>query len=185
MSTHNPDEVPPVPTPPADSAAEQVTAPEPTPEVPASDAPVAGAVPSASPYGPAGTASDATAAAQPAQPYGVPQQPVSPPQTPYGAGQQPYGGYSATPALPKGLSITAMVTGIVGVVLGFAGWGFLLAVAGIIFGHIGQRREPHAKPFWLTGLITGYVGLALNLIVGLAILAAIFLPLLFLGTGSY
>lgn len=155
MTTNEPDGVPPVPSSPSD-------APPATPTAPAA--------PSAPSYGPATPAQE---------PYGA--------QQPYGSQQQPYGAapYQAyPPALPKGLSITAMVTGIAGVLLGFVGWGFLPALAGVIFGHIAQRREPHAKPFWLTGIITGYVGLGLSLLIGLLIAAAIFLPLFIVGTTS-
>lgn len=150
MTTNEPEGVPPVPNPPTDAAH---PAPEAAPATPAAATPPAASTPPAAPaYGP-GT---------PEQPYGATPAAAQPA---YGA-QQPYGGapYQSGPALPKGLSITAMITGIVGVVLGTFGWGFLPAVAGVIFGHIGQRREPHAKPFWLTGIITGYVGIALNLL---------------------
>jgi hypothetical protein len=168
MTTNEPDGVPPVPTPASDAAT-------PTPEATAPPAAAPEATPAAPAAPPAPPAYGPGAGAE--QPYAAPQAA----QAPYGA--QPYG-YQSGPALPKGLSLTAMITGIAGIVLGFAGWGFLLALAGVIFGHIGQRREPHAKAFWLTGLITGYVGLALNIIVGLIVLAAIFVPLILLESGS-
>src|SRR5690606_10102369 len=136
-----------------------VPAPEPTPQPYAQSAP--------SPYG----AAQPTA---PGQPYG---QPVY--------GQPAYGQpvYSQ-PTAPRGLSITAMVCGIVGLVLSFFAFGFLPALAGVIFGHIGMKKEPTAKGFSLTGLITGYAGLALSLVVVLIALAAIFIPLWFVGTAA-
>jgi hypothetical protein len=57
-----------------------------------------------------------------------------------------------------------MVLGISGIVLSLFSIGFLPALAAVITGHMAQRRQPHAKPFWLTGLITGYVGVLLGLI---------------------
>jgi hypothetical protein len=58
-----------------------------------------------------------------------------------------------------------MITGIVGVVFSFV-WalGFLPSLAAVITGHLAQRRQPQAKPFWLAGIITGYVGLGISLI---------------------
>ena len=63
------------------------------------------------------------------------------------------------------LSILSMISGILGVLAGVVGAGFLFSVGGIVLGHLGQRKEPEAKGFWLTGLITGYAGVLLNLIV--------------------
>ena len=56
-----------------------------------------------------------------------------------------------------------MALGIAGLVIGVFFIG-LLSVAAVITGHIAQRRERSAKPFWLTGLITGYVGIGLGVI---------------------
>ena len=58
-----------------------------------------------------------------------------------------------------------MAAGIGGLLLGFAGWGFLPALAAVITGHMAQKRQPWAKGFWLTGLITGYIGLAFSVLV--------------------
>lgn len=104
--------------------------------------------------------------------YGA--QPAQYPAAPYGAqpGQYPAAPYgSAGPVQPKGMSITSMVLGIVSLVLVWFGVGLLSGIAGVVFGHIGQKKEPTAKAFWLTGLITSYVSLALGLLfVGLAVL---------------
>lgn len=82
--------------------------------------------------------------------------------------------YVAAPAGPaRGLSLASMITGIAGVFLSFFGAGFLPAVAAVVLGHIAQRRQPYAKPFWLTGLITGYVGVAISLIVGIVLVLAL------------
>jgi hypothetical protein len=103
------------------------------------------------------------------------------PQTPYVANPQPAFGASYTPGPPQGLAIASLVCGIAGVVLFFSGIGFLPALAGVILGHIAQKRQPYARGLWLTGLITGYIGVALGLLVGIAILAAIFIPLFLAG----
>src|SRR5690554_1662067 len=117
---------------------------------------------------------DPTPPAAAQQPYGQPA------QSPYYAAPAGYG----QPLPPRGLSIASMVCGIVGLVLSFFLMGFLPALAGVILGHIGMKREPTAKGFSLTGVITGYAGLALSLIVVLFTLAAIFIPLWFIGTAA-
>ena len=59
-----------------------------------------------------------------------------------------------------------MVAGIGGIVLG----GFILAsIAAVVMGHMAQKRQPYAKAFWLTGLITGYIGIGIGLIVALLV----------------
>ena len=37
-------------------------------------------------------------------------------------------------------------------------------------GHIAQKRDPWAKRFWVTALITGYVGVGISLISGIGAL---------------
>lgn len=125
---------------------------------------------------------------QPQQPYGQPQQPYGQqPQQPYGQPQQPYGqqppapgygqpaygqpapGYAQPYAQPAAkspiLSILSLVGGIVGIVLTFAwGIGFLFGVAAIVLGFIGRNKEPQAKGFWLTGIILGFVSVAIAII---------------------
>jgi hypothetical protein len=122
----------------------------------------------------AGWYTDPQAGHQPGQPV--------PPGSPYsyqpGPGMQPapqynpYGGpgynqppyYQPAPA-PKGLSIGALVCGIVGVVT--FGFLFLPQVAAIVLGHIALGREPAGRGMALGGLIMGYVvaGLWLLLII--------------------
>jgi hypothetical protein len=74
---------------------------------------------------------------------------------------------------PRGLSIASMVTGIVGLLFDFVGFGFLPSLAAVITGHLAQRREPASRAYWLTGLITGYVGIGISLISGIFILIAL------------
>jgi len=102
--------------------------------------------------------------------------PPAPEPTPYVTPATPAAPY-ATPGAPAKapvLSIISLITGILGVLIGFVGWGLLFSIAAVVLGHLGQKREKAAKGFWLTGLITGYVGIAINVIVlGLAIVALI------------
>jgi len=90
------------------------------------------------------------------------------PQQP--AYQQPPAGYQQpaySPGPSKALSLTSMILGIAGLVVGWFtfGIGGLASIAAVITGHIAVKREPHAKGFWLTGLITGYVGIASAVVV--------------------
>jgi ABC-type phosphate transport system permease subunit len=96
----------------------------------------------------------------------------APEPTPYAAGN-PYSS-SAAPAKTAVLSLISLIAGILGIILGFFGWGALFSIGAVVLGHMGQRKEKHAKAMWLTGLITGYAGILLNLlIVGAVVLALV------------
>jgi hypothetical protein len=87
--------------------------------------------------------------------------PVPPP--PYG--QPPAGpyvpAYGAPPvAKTPVLSILSLITGILGILTSFFYIGFLLGAAGVVLGFIARRKEPASKGLWLTGIITGFVGVA-------------------------
>lgn len=69
---------------------------------------------------------------------------------------QPYGYPGYAPAPPTGLSIASMILGIAGIF-----FGILVSIAAVITGHIARKSQPHARAMWLTGLITGYVGIGL------------------------
>jgi len=94
--------------------------------------------------------------------------PPAPEPTPYEKPATPATPY-ATPGAPAKtpvLSIIALITGILGLLGAITGgWGLLFSIAGVILGHLGQKRETAAKGLWLTGLITGYVGIAINVVV--------------------
>ena len=112
------------------------------------------------------------------QPYG--QQPGQPGQQPYGqpAYGQPAPGYAQPYGQPAAkspiLSILSLVGGIVGIVLNLAwGIGFLFGIAAVVLGFIGKNKEPQARGFWLTGIILGFVSIAI------AIIYWIFLAIIF------
>ena len=118
-----------------------------------------------------------------ASPYGAaPQQPTDPYATPYGtAPQQPYGApaqygqqggpfnaygqpaYYGLPPEPKGLSIASMCCGIAA----FVGLGIFLLpqLAAVILGHLALKREPSGRGMAIAGLVLGYVGIALTILV--------------------
>lgn len=142
----------------------------PAPPAPPTDVPAAPVPPSAAPSG--------APVPPPAPGYGQ-QPPTGYGQQPYG--QQPYGQqpptgyaqpapgyaqpYGVQPAKSPILSILSLVGGIVGLVLNFAwGVGFLFAVAAIVLGFIGRSKEPHAKGFWLTGIILGFVAVLVAIV---------------------
>jgi hypothetical protein len=88
--------------------------------------------------------------------------PTVPEPTPYSQPIPPLEG--TAPPTPT-LSIISMIVGILGLLIGFVGGGLLFSVGGVVLGHLGQRKEPAARGFWLTGLITGYVGILVNIVV--------------------
>ncbi len=103
-----------------------------------------------------------------------PIEPPLPPSVP--APVNPYAQPSAGPVYApqevgpgQGLSIASLCLGIGGLILLFFGFGFLPALAAVITGHMAQKRQPLSRPFWLTGLITGYVGLGISVIFGILV----------------
>ena len=100
---------------------------------------------------------------------GFPQQP-NPYQTPQGGVPQPYGqpgyGVPVVPLVPQvpnnGLAITSMVVSLVGIVtMCLWGIGFILAILGVIFGHVAkgqiQRDGTRGGGMATAGLVIGYV----------------------------
>ena len=102
---------------------------------------------------------------QPQQPYGQQQYgaPVQygQPGTPFNAYGQP--AYYGVPPEPKGLSIASLCCGIAA----FIGLGFFLLpqLAAVILGHMALKREPSGKGMAIAGLVLGYAGIALALLV--------------------
>ena len=157
-------DTPPIPTP---TPEQSVTPPvEPAPVVPSATAPVEPpAAPPAAPSVPPAYSGDLPPAPPPLPPEGAPAYTTptytSPAYTTPGA---------YAPARPQGLSIASLICGIAGVVLSFGGLGLLPSIAGIVTGHLARKRQPWARGLWLTGMITGYVGLAISIIAGIIII---------------
>jgi hypothetical protein len=76
-------------------------------------------------------------------------------------------------------SIIALVSGIIGIPLSFVWIGFVFGFGGLLFGLIGMRKEPLAKGFWLTGIITGIVSMVIA-----AIVVIVFVIVLIVGAAS-
>jgi hypothetical protein len=96
---------------------------------------------------------------QPASPYGQPS-PYAQPGSPNAYGQPAYYG---APSAPKTLSIASMCCGIAALV----GFGFFLLpqLAAVILGHLALRREPAGRGMAIAGLVMGYVGIAVTILV--------------------
>lgn len=94
------------------------------------------------------------------QQYGAPVQ-YGQPGSPFNAYGQP--AYYGVPPEPKGLSIASLCCGIAA----FVGLGFFLLpqLAAVILGHMALKREPSGKGMAIAGLVLGYVGIALALLV--------------------
>lgn len=113
--------------------------------------------------------------------------PIVPDQTPVPP-TPPAAPYNAGPAKPSTvLSLLSMIGGIVGLVLSCCfGAGFLFAVAGIVLGFLGKKKE-NARGMAMTGLITGFIGAGLAIIMWILLLAApamlSFLPWSSISTG--
>jgi hypothetical protein len=66
----------------------------------------------------------------------------------------------------KTKGIVSLVLGIVAVVTGFLIpiVGILAGIAAVILGFLSRRSEPAARPLALTGIITGFAGIALGVV---------------------
>jgi hypothetical protein len=71
------------------------------------------------------------------------------------------------------LSLISLIAGIVGVVgafvvvwIPFVGgiMQLLIPAAAVVLGFLGMKKEPTAKGMWLTGMILGFVGIAIGLL---------------------
>lgn len=149
-----------------------------TPSVPPLP-PTAPSTPSAPSYGAPSAPSAPPAYTPPAEStpsYGAPSYQQAPPANPYAQapnGAAPYGQpYSPVAAAPKTLSLIGMIAGIVGIVISLFGFGFglIFSIGAVVLGFLGKKREPAAKGFWLTAIITGFVGIALSIIFGIVLL---------------
>lgn len=108
--------------------------------------------------------------------YGTPQPPPTAPAS----------AYSPDPIAPRTLSLVGMILGIVGLVISVFAWGFgfLLSAPAVVLGFLGRRREPGARGFALTAIITGFAGIVVSLIY-LAITIVVFAVAIAHVPGSY
>ena len=155
----------------AAAAAAEVPA---APAAPAAEVPAAPAAPAAPEYvAPAATAAPG---------YTAPAAPAAPGQ------YAPAGGYAPAAPVKQTLSLIGFIAGLAGLLFAlFGGWGLLFSIAAVVLSMMGKKRELQApKWMWLTGIITGWVGIALNLIIGGIVLFLTVLPLIIFGSmGSY
>ena len=78
--------------------------------------------------------------------------------------QQPASAGASAATTSTTRSTWSLISGIVGLVVSvFVGWGFPLSIVAIVLGFGARRREPGARGRALTGLVTGFVGLACSI----------------------
>lgn len=85
------------------------------------------------------------------------------------AGTAGTAGTASTVPGGQGMSIASLILGIAGVLLSLVGFGFFPALAAVITGHLARKRQPLSRPLWLTGLLTGYIGLAISVAIAILI----------------
>lgn len=97
-----------------------------------------------------------------------PPPPGLPPQGPGYPSGPAYGGPFGAPVPPKapGMAVAALVLGILGVTIGLCLWFFpVMPILAVIFGHISlakiNSQTLPGRGMAITGIVTGYVGLAL------------------------
>jgi hypothetical protein len=163
-----------------------------TPSVPPLP-PTAPSSPSAPSYGAPSAPSAPPAYTPPAEStpsYGAPSYQQAPPANPYAqapSGGAPYGQpYSPVASAPKTLSLIGMIAGIVGIVISLfsGGFGLIFSIGAVVLGFLGKRREPAAKGFWLTAIITGFAGILISVIWGI-VWVLIFVSAASTGYSSY
>jgi len=163
-----------------------------TPSVPPLP-PTAPSTPAAPSYGAPSAPSAPPAYTPPAEStpsYGAPSYQQAPPANPYAQapnGAAPYGQpYSPFAAAPKTLSLIGMIAGIVGVVISLfsGGFGLIFSIGAVVLGFLGKKREPAAKGFWLTAIITGFAGIGISVIWGI-VWVLIFVSAASTGYSSY
>jgi hypothetical protein len=94
-----------------------------------------------------------------------------------------YGGFGAPvpPQRAPGMAVASLVLGILGVTIGLCLW-FLpvMQVLAVIFGHVSLSRINAGglpgRGLAITGIVTGYVGLAIAAIVLIVTLIGVFTP---------
>lgn len=85
-----------------------------------------------------------------------------PPHASPALGSAPPFGPAMPPFVPKGLAITGMVTGIVGLGMFWVPlWGPLVSLVGLIFGIVAKAKQ-QPRGLSLTGIITGSMGIVVG-----------------------
>lgn len=87
----------------------------------------------------------------------------------------------AAPRPPQTLGIIALVLGIIGLPASAAAAGLVFGVAAAIVGHQSLRREPDARGMAMTGLVLGYISIAISVVWGIELLASVLIPLFAIG----
>jgi hypothetical protein len=85
------------------------------------------------------------------------------------------------PAPKRTLSVVALAFGVVGLLSSLVGVGLVFALVAVILGHLGSRREPAARAIAVTGVIAGYLGLAVSVVWWIVTLAALLVPVFAVG----
>ena len=108
----------------------------------------------------------------PPQPAPVPPPPAMTPPPAYGYAPPPgFPPPAPYPVRPKanGLALTAMILGILGITAGLCLLFFpVLPILAVVFGHVGlaqtRRTGAPGRGYAITGLVTGYIGIALAIL---------------------
>lgn len=75
------------------------------------------------------------------------------------------------PAPRSGVAVASLILGISSIA--FAGFGLITGIIALIVAHRAQKKEPHARSFWMAGRITAIIGIILN-VIGTAIVIVFF-----------
>jgi hypothetical protein len=107
--------------------------------------------------------------------------PAAPQTPPPAAAGAPMGAAPMAPAPKQTLSLASFIVGLASFVLSwFIGLGLIPGIVAVVLGFKAKKSEPGA-PQWMAmvGIIAGFVGIGLSIIVGLVSIVTILLPLLF------
>jgi dolichol kinase len=68
------------------------------------------------------------------------------------------------------MSVLSLVFGIPSVFAAWTGIGLVATVFALVFGFVGKAKEPDARGLWLTGIILGFTGLGIAILVWIILL---------------
>ena len=88
------------------------------------------------------------------------------------------------PGPKQTLSLASFIVGLAAFVLSwFIGLGLIPGIVAVVLGFKAKKSEPGAPPWMsMVGIIAGFVGIGLSIIVGLISIVTILIPLLYLGS---